>query len=194
MLAGVGGIDAALFVIAADEGVMPQTRTSGDSPLKIGSGLIALTKIDLVHAEWLELITADVREALRGTVVLANAPIVPVSARSGVGVPALLTALDHLLQQQPPRADRGHPRLSVDRVFSIAGFGTVVTGTLIDGTFNVGDEIAILPKNLRARIRGLQSHKTRSSTPHPAAAWPSTSAALNWPKSIAATSSPRPIG
>ncbi len=162
MLAGVGGIDAALFVIAADEGVMPQTREHLAilDLLKIGSGLIALTKIDLVDAEWLELITADVREALRGT-VLANAPIVPVSARSGVGVPALLTALDHLLQQQPPRADRGHPRLSVDRVFSIAGFGTVVTGTLIDGTLNVGDEIAILPRNLRARIRGLQSHKTK---------------------------------
>ncbi len=93
MLAGVGGIDAALFVIAADEGVMPQTREHLAilDLLKISSGLIALTKIDLVDAEWLELITADVREALRGT-VLANAPIVPVSARSGVGVPALLTA------------------------------------------------------------------------------------------------------
>ena len=162
MLAGVGGIDAALFVIAADEGVMPQTREHLAilDLLKIGSGLIALTKIDLVDAAWLELITADVREALRGT-VLATAPIVPGSARSGVGVPALLTALDRLLQQQPPRADRGHPRLSVDRVFSIAGFGTVVTGTLIDGALNVGDEIAILPRNLRARIRGLQSHKTK---------------------------------
>ncbi|CAG0946376.1 Selenocysteine-specific elongation factor [Anaerolineae bacterium] len=162
MLAGVGGIDAALFVIAADEGVMPQTREHLAilNLLKINGGVVALTKIDLVDADWLELITTDVREALRGT-VLANAPIVPVSARSGDGIPALLAALDQVLQQQPPRADRGHPRLSVDRVFSIAGFGTVVTGTLIDGTLNVGDEVAILPKNLRARIRGLQSHKTK---------------------------------
>ena len=162
MLAGVGGIDAALFVIAADEGLMPQTREHLAilDLLKINGGVVALTKIDLVDADWLELITTDVREALRGT-VLANAPIVPVSARSGDGIPALLAALDQVLQQQPPRADRGHPRLSVDRVFSIAGFGTVVTGTLIDGTLNVGDEVAILPKNLRARIRGLQSHKTK---------------------------------
>ena len=162
MLAGVGGIDAALFVIAADEGVMPQTREHLAilDLLKISGGVVALTKIDLVEADWLELITSEVREALRGS-VLANAPIVPVSARSGIGVPALLAALDQVLQQQPPRADRGHPRLSVDRVFSIAGFGTVVTGTLIDGALTVGDEVAILPQDLRARIRGLQSHKTK---------------------------------
>lgn len=162
MLAGVGGIDAALFVIAADEGVMPQTREHLAilDLLKISGGVVALTKIDLVEADWLELITSEVRAALRGS-VLANAPIVPVSARSGVGVPALLAALDQVLQQQPPRADRGHPRLSVDRVFSIAGFGTVVTGTLIDGALNTGDEVAILPRDLRARIRGLQSHKTK---------------------------------
>ncbi len=162
MLAGVGGIDAALFVIAADEGVMPQTREHLAilDLLKINGGVVALTKIDLVDDEWLELIQADVREALRDT-VLDAAPIVPVSARSGAGVPTLLAAIEQVLQQQPPRTDRGHPRLSVDRVFSIAGFGTVVTGTLIDGAFNVGDEVAILPRNLRARIRGLQSHKTK---------------------------------
>lgn len=162
MLAGVGGIDAALFVIAADEGVMPQTREHLAilDLLKISGGVVALTKIDLVEADWLELITSEVRAALRGS-VLANAPIVPVSARSGVGVPALLAALDQVLLQQQPRADRGHPRLSVDRVFSIAGFGTVVTGTLIDGALNVSDEVAILPRDLRARIRGLQSHKTK---------------------------------
>ena len=163
MLAGVGGLDAALFVIAADEGVMPQTRVHLAilDLLKIEAGVVALTKIDLAEgAEWLDLIQIDVKEALRGT-VLANAPIVPVSARSGVGLPDLLAALDRILQQRPPRPDRGKPRLSVDRVFSVAGFGTVVTGTLIDGSLHVGDDVIILPQNLSARIRGLQTHKTK---------------------------------
>ncbi len=162
MLAGVGGLDVALFVIAADEGVMPQTREHLAilDLLKIEAGVVALTKIDLVDTEWLDLIQIDVREALRGT-VLANAPIVPVSARSGMGLPNLLAALDQILQQRPPRPDRGKPRLSIDRIFSMAGFGTVVTGTLIDGSLRVGDDVIILPQNLSARIRGLQTHKTK---------------------------------
>jgi selenocysteine-specific elongation factor len=162
MLAGVGGIDAALFVIAADEGVMPQTREHLAilDLLKINAGVVALTKIDLVSAEWLELIQLDVQEALRGS-VLASAPIVPVSARSGAGIPALLAAIDRVIQQRPPRPDRGRPRHAIDRVFSVAGFGTVVTGTLIDGSLRVGDDVMILPQNLPARIRGLQTHKTR---------------------------------
>ena len=162
MLAGVGGLDAALFAIAADEGVMPQTREHLAilDLLKINGGVVALTKIDLVDAEWLELIQLDVREALRGT-VLANAPIVPVSARTGAGMKELLAALDQHLRQQAPRLDRGRPRLAIDRVFSVAGFGTVVTGTLIDGSLHLGDEVALLPQNLRARVRGLQSHKTK---------------------------------
>ena len=162
MLAGVGGLDAALLVIAADEGVRPQTREHLAilDLLKINGGVVALTKIDLVEADWLALIQSEVRAALRGT-VLQDAPIVPVSARSGAGRPELLSALDQVLQQQPPRVDRGRPRLSVDRVFSMAGFGTVVTGTLIDGALRVGDEVAILPRNVRARIRGLQSHQIK---------------------------------
>jgi selenocysteine-specific elongation factor len=162
MLAGVGSLDAALFVIAADEGVMPQTleHLAILDLLKIEAGVVALTKIDLVDADWLELIQIEVKDALRGT-VLTNAPIVPVSARSGEGVPVLLAELDRMLQQRPPRPDRGKPRLSVDRVFSIAGFGTVATGTLIDGSLRVGDDVIILPQNLSARIRGLQTHKTK---------------------------------
>ncbi len=162
MLAGIGSIDAALFVIAADEGVMPQTREHLAilDLLKINAGIVALTKIDLVDEDWLELIQLDVQEALRGT-VLASAPIVPVSARSGAGMPALLAALDRVIQQRPPRPDRGRPRHAIDRVFSVAGFGTVVTGTLIDGSLRVGDEVIILPQKLPARIRGLQSHKTK---------------------------------
>src|SRR5512136_139919 len=162
MLAGVGSLDAALFVIAADEGVMPQTREHLAilDLLKVDAGVVALTKIDLVDAEWLELIQLDVQEALRGT-VLASAPIIPVSARSGVGIPELLHAIDRVIQQRPPRPDHGQPRHAIDRVFSVAGFGTVVTGTLIDGSLRVGDDVVILPQNLPARIRGLQTHKTR---------------------------------
>lgn len=163
MLAGVGGIDAALFVIAADEGVMPQTREHLAilDLLHIDGGVVALTKIDLAESdEWLELIQSDVRDVLQGT-VLAGAPIVPVSARTGANLPQLLGEIDRVLQQKPPRADRGRPRLAVDRVFTVAGFGTVVTGTLIDGALNVGDEVAILPAQRRARVRGLQSHKTK---------------------------------
>jgi selenocysteine-specific elongation factor len=162
MLAGVGGIDAALFVIAADEGVMPQTREHLAilDLLRINAGVVALTKIDLVDADWLELIQLDVQEALRGT-PLASAPIVPVSARSGGGIPELLAALDRVLQQRPPRLDRGRPRHAIDRVFSVAGFGTVVTGTLIDGSLRVGDEVIVLPQNLPARIRGLQTHRAK---------------------------------
>jgi selenocysteine-specific elongation factor len=162
MLAGVGSLDAALFVIAADEGVMPQTREHLAilDLLKVNAGVVALTKIDLIDADWLELIQLDVHEALRGT-VLASAPIVPVSARSGHGIPQLLATLDQIIQQRPPRPDRGRPRHAIDRIFSVAGFGTVVTGTLIDGSLHVGDEVVILPQNLPARIRGLQTHKTK---------------------------------
>ena len=162
MLAGVGSLDAALFVIAADEGVMPQTREHLAilDLLKINAGVVALTKIDLVDADWLELIQLDVQEALHGT-VLASAPIVPVSARSGSGIPDLLAAIDRVIQQRPPRPDRNRPRHAIDRVFSVPGFGTVVTGTLIDGALRVGDDVIILPQKLPARIRGLQTHKTK---------------------------------
>src|SRR3972149_3590687 len=135
MLAGVGGIDAALFVVAADEGVMPQTREHLAilDLLKIEAGVVALTKTGLVEPEWLELVKSDVAESLRST-VLDGAPIVPVSARRGDGIPELIHALQSVLAQTPARLDRGRPRLSVDRVFSIAGFGTVVPGTLIAGS------------------------------------------------------------
>ena len=163
MLAGVGGIDAALLVVASDEGVMPQTRehVSILDLLQVKTGVVALTKIDLVEdSEWLELIGEELREFLNGT-SLAGAPIVAVSARTGEGLEELLRALQEALEQAPPRADRGRPRLPIDRVFTISGFGTVVTGTLIDGTLHVGQEVEVLPKALRARIRGLQTHKQR---------------------------------
>lgn len=161
MLAGVGGIDAALFVIAADEGVMPQTREHLAilDLLEIPRGVIAVTKIDMIEDEdWLELIQADIAETMTGT-VLANAPIIPVSALRGTGLKTLTQTLDQLLTQAPPRPNRGRPRLPIDRVFSMSGFGTVVTGTLLDGQLQVGQEVELLPQGLKTRVRGLQSHK-----------------------------------
>ncbi len=162
MLAGVGGVDAVLFVVAADEGVMPQTREHLAilDLLKINGGVVALTKRDTVDDEWLDLVSADVAETLRGT-CLQEAPIVPVSARTGFGLDELRAALARLLAACPQRPDRGRPRLSVDRVFTIAGFGTVVTGTLVDGTLTVGQDVTILPRGLGARVRGLQTHRTK---------------------------------
>jgi selenocysteine-specific elongation factor len=170
MLSGVGGIDAALLVIAADEGVMPQTREhlSILDILQIGGGVVALTKVDLIEdREWLDLVEEDVRKQLSST-VLANAPIVRVSSRTREGLPELLQSLGACLAEQPLRPDLGRPRLPIDRVFTMAGFGTVVTGTLVDGHLKVGDEIQILSSelgsnqgDLRGRIRGLQTHKRK---------------------------------
>ncbi|MGB9669395.1 MAG: selenocysteine-specific translation elongation factor, partial [Anaerolineales bacterium] len=169
MLAGVGGIDAAILVIAADEGVMPQTREHLAilDLLQVNCGLVALTKIDLIQdPEWLKLVEEDIRAILQGT-VLENAPIVAVSSRTHAGIDTLRDTLQKLLNQKPARVDRGKPRLPVDRVFSIAGFGTVVTGTLSDGTLHVGEEVEILPPKLKARIRGLQTHKKKEDQAFP---------------------------
>jgi selenocysteine-specific elongation factor len=163
MLAGIGGIDAVLFVVAADEGVMPQTREHLAilDLLQIPGGVVALTKIDLVDdPAWLDLVEEDLQRALAGT-VLARAPVVRVSARSRAGLPQLLQALAVCLAERPPRPDLGRPRLPVDRVFTVAGFGTVVTGTLTDGFLRVGEEVELLPAQLHGRVRGLQTHKRK---------------------------------
>lgn len=160
MLAGVGGIDAVLLVIAADEGIMPQTREHLAilDLLGVQNGLIVLSKIDLVEDDWLELVEGEIREALRGT-TLAEAKIVRFSAHNDTGIENLLIQITSLLDDIPPNTDYKHPRLSIDRVFTISGFGTVVTGTLLGGTLHVGDEIEIQPTGLRGRVRGLQSYK-----------------------------------
>jgi len=163
MLAGIGSIDAALFVVAADEGVMPQTKEHLAilDLLQVPAGVVAITKVDLIQEpEWLELVQEEVSELLTGT-CLADAPMVAVSARTGEGLQQLLEALDSVLKEAPPRRDLGRPRLPIDRVFTVAGFGTVVTGTLSDGGFEIGQEVEIVPGGVRARIRGLQTHKRK---------------------------------
>lgn len=169
MLAGIGGIDAALFVIAADEGMMPQTteHLAILDILQVQGGVVALTKIDLIEdPDWLDLVEEDIRSALRHT-FLENAPIVRVSSRTHQGISELLTQLDECIANHPPRPDLSRPRLPVDRVFTMPGFGTVVTGTLSDGSLHSGDEVEILPSGLRARIRGLQTHKRKEETAIP---------------------------
>jgi len=159
MLAGVGGIDLAMLVIAADEGVMPQTREhlAICSLLHIKVGLIALTKADLVEPDWLELVREDVAAAVRGT-FLEGAPILPVSAKTGQGLADLRAALRGLAAAVPPRGTDQLPRLPIDRVFTVKGFGTVVTGTLTAGALSVDDRVEVYPKGAEAKIRGLQAH------------------------------------
>jgi selenocysteine-specific elongation factor len=169
MLAGIGGIDAALFVVAADEGVMPQTKEHLAilDILQIENGVVALTKIDLAaDEEWLDLVEEELREEFSGT-VMEGAPIVRVSARTGEGIDELQLTLQEALSQYPARQDLGRPRLPIDRVFSMPGFGTVVTGTLVDGQFSVGDEVVIRPGELRGRVRGLQTHKRKVERAQP---------------------------
>ncbi len=168
MLAGVGGIDMALLVVAADEGVMPQTREHLAilDLLNVKRGLVALTKSDLVDDDLLELAQMETVEALEGT-VLEDAAILTLSATTGQGLDQLLRQMDAILAETTPRADLGRPRLAVDRSFTVSGFGTVVTGTLIDGTLTVGQDIELVPSQLRGRIRGLQSHRQKLTEADP---------------------------
>ena len=159
MVAGATGIELVALVIAADEGVMPQTREHLDicELLKIQHGLIVLTKIDMVDSDWLELVREDINEYMANT-FLADAPIVEVSSVTGEGLKDLIQILDKLVQKIPER-DLGHFfRLPIDRVFSMKGFGTVITGTTISGKIRTGDETTIYPLGINSKIRGLQVH------------------------------------
>ena len=160
MLAGVGGIDVALLVVAADEGVMPQTREhlAIIDLLRIDRGLVAVTKKDLVDDDWMELVTSDISDALKGT-TLEDARMVGVSSVTRDGLPELSEALDSILDGVEGRSDEGHPRLPIDRAFTISGFGTVVTGTLVGGNLSVGEEVELVPGGQRGRVRGIQTHK-----------------------------------
>src|SRR5256886_14763602 len=168
MLAGVGPVDAVLLVVALDEGVMPQTREHLAilGVLGVDRGVVALTKRDLVDDEWAALARADVAAVLQGT-ALAGAPMVEVSATAKTGLADLVAALESVLATAPARRDVGRPRLAIDRAFTLTGFGTVVTGTLVDGAFAVGDEIEILPNLRRARVRGVQTHQRALESARP---------------------------
>lgn len=159
MLAGAHGLDLVMLVVAADESVMPQTREHFDicRLLRVKSGLVALTKSDLVDEELLELARAEVEEYVRGS-FLEGAPIVAVSSRTGEGVDELKRALSELGSRVQPKATAAVPRLPVDRAFSIKGFGTVATGTLIAGELAAGDQIEVLPAGVQARVRNVQVH------------------------------------
>jgi selenocysteine-specific elongation factor len=168
MLAGVGGIDLALLIVAANEGVMPQTREhlAIIDLLGVSRGIAIITKKDLVDEELLSLVRMEVEELI-GTTIIAQAPIIAVSAVTGEGLPELVATIDELLDATEPKKDLGHPRLPIDRVFTMAGSGTVVTGTLVDGSLSVGQEVEIVPAGLKSRLRGLQTHKSRIDTASP---------------------------
>ena len=159
MLAGASGIDCVLLVIAADESVMPQTREHFDicRLLGVGGGAVALTKADLVDDETLELVRLETRDLVAGS-FLESAPVVPVSARTGVGIDALRAALAQMAEIAPARPDHGAARLPIDRAFSMRGFGTVVTGTLVSGRIRVNTELVLMPGGWPAKVRGVQVH------------------------------------
>jgi selenocysteine-specific elongation factor len=159
MVAGASGMDLVALIIAADEGVMPQTREHLEicQLLRVKQGLVVLTKVDLVEPDWLELVEEEVREALKGT-FLDGAPIVPFSAVTGSGTENLLATLATLAADVPPKPVTGIFRLPIDRVFTIKGFGTVVTGTAISGRVKVAEAVAIYPPGFKAKVRGLQVH------------------------------------
>ena len=168
MLAGVGAIDLALLIVAADESVMPQTREHLAilDLLRIRSGLVVITKSDLVDDELVELVKAEVEDVLADT-SFAGCEMIAVSAYTGAGLDELKAAIDSILDHTETRRDLGRPRLPIDRSFTVSGFGTVVTGTLIDGSMAVGQQVELCPSGVQARIRGLQTHKSRldSTTP-----------------------------
>ena len=159
MLAGVGGIDIVMLVIAADEGIMPQTREhlAICDLLHVKQGLIALTKMDAAEKDWLALVQDEVRDFVKGT-FLEKAPIVPVSAKTGENLDRLKQELDKLAKEVAPKSANGVLRLPIDRVFTMKGFGTVITGTLLSGTVSQDQEVDILPKGITTKVRGIQSH------------------------------------
>ena len=160
MLAGIGGIDFVLFVVAADEGIMPQTREHFEilRALGIEDGIIVVTKTDMVEKEWLELVTEDIRDYVKGS-FLEDKPLIPVSSKTGENIDVLKEEILKKCNREIKRVEAPELfRLPVDRVFTMSGFGTVVTGTLTDGRCRVGDEVYIFPENTKTKIRGIQTY------------------------------------
>jgi selenocysteine-specific elongation factor len=159
MVAGASGIDLVALIIAADEGVMPQTREHLEicELLDVQHGLVILTKTDMVDEEWLEMVQEDAAEYLEGT-FLEDAPMVPVSSTTEEGIEELVRVLDELVQKIPERDPGSFFRLPVDRVFVMKGFGTVITGTTVSGAVRLGDELTVYPQEIDSKVRGLQVH------------------------------------
>ena len=159
MLVGAAGMDVVLMVIAADEGFMPQSREHLGilSLLGVQNGIIVVTKADMVDEEWLEAIQEEARETVQGT-FLQDAPMIAVSSYTGQGIEELKELIVKLVEGAEQRNQDRPFRLPVDRVFSVDGFGTVVTGTLIEGSMQLGEEVCLYPSEKKARIRGLQTH------------------------------------
>ncbi|MBQ3370867.1 MAG: selenocysteine-specific translation elongation factor [Mogibacterium sp.] len=160
MLAGIGGIDFVLFVVAADEGIMPQTREHFEilNSLGIDDGIIAVTKTDMVDEEWLEMLLEEVDEYFKGS-FLEGKPVIPVSAATGEGIEELKAEIIAKCDRDNKRREEKELfRLPVDRVFTMQGFGTVVTGTLMDGNVKVGDNVMIYPEGIKAKVRGIQTY------------------------------------
>ena len=165
MLAGAGGVDAVMLIVAADESVMPQTREHFQicRLLRVPAGVIVLTKSDLADAETRELARMEVRELVAGS-FLADAPVVEVSSKTGAGLDELRGVLAGIARRVPERTSDGPARLPIDRVFSVKGFGTVVTGTLVSGALHAEREVQVLPRDVRAKVRGLQVHGEGAAT------------------------------
>jgi len=165
MVAGATGIDIVVMVIAADEGVMPQTREHMEicTLLGIQHGLIVMTKTDMVDEEWLELALEDIREFSQGT-FLEEAPIMPVSSVTGDGIPELIGAINEIAGSIPQRPPSSLFRLPIDRVFTMKGFGTVITGTLVSGKISVGETIMVYPTGITSKVRGIQVHNLSAET------------------------------
>jgi selenocysteine-specific elongation factor len=159
MLAGVGGMDIVMLVVAADEGIMPQTleHLAICDLLHVKKGLIVLTKMDMVDKDWLTLVQDEVRNVVKGT-FLEKSPLVAVSSKTGENLPLLVQELGKLAAEVPPKSSNGILRLPIDRVFTMKGFGTVITGTLLSGTISTEQEVEILPKGIKTKVRGIQSH------------------------------------
>jgi len=165
MISGAGGVDIVVLVVAADDGVMPQTREHLDicQLLNIRTGLVAITKVDLVDSEWLELVQEDITQIVKGTFLEGN-PIIPVSTVTGEGIPQLVSAIENIARTIDKRFSKGLCFLPVDRIFTMRGFGTVVTGTLISGEIKVGNTIEILPSGIQAKVRKIQVHNNAVET------------------------------
>jgi selenocysteine-specific elongation factor len=169
VIPGLGGIDAALLVIAADDGWMPQTEEHVQilDLLGVKDSIVALTKIDLVDdPDWLELVEKEIAEKLAAT-GLKNAPIIRVNSKNGSGIPQLKEAIDRLVQELVPKQDIGQPRLPIDRVFTMKGSGVVVTGTLVNGSLSAGDDVFISPGGQTAHIRSIESYKQQVNRAQP---------------------------